>query len=182
MSLIDTKLLIEAMSYYESIGYEPLASPMLVDKDIVELTLPKGKVAREHLGKYYVGSAEQSLYQLIKDGFNPDGSYMLISPCERDEVLDKIHFGIFLKVELVSTEKSCADICNDVDYFYSIQGFSSEVICTEQGFDLEIEGIEVGSFGERRYKDFNITFGTGLALPRISQAANRILKYESSEL
>ena len=32
MSLIDTKLLIDAMSYYESIGYKPIASPMLVDK------------------------------------------------------------------------------------------------------------------------------------------------------
>lgn len=175
MSLIDTKLLIDAMAHYESIGYNPLSSPMLVDKDVVELTLPKGNIAREHLGKYYVGSAEQSFYQLIKDGLNPDGSYMLITPCERDEISDEIHFGIFLKVELVSIIKSCADICNDVGYFYSSKGISSEVVPIGDSFDLEIGGIEVGSFGERVYKGNKISFGTGLALPRITQATKRVI-------
>lgn len=174
MSLIDTKLLIDAMAYYESIGYKPVASPMLVDKDVVELTLPKGNMAREHLGKYYVGSAEQSFYQIIKDGFNPVGSYMLITPCERDEIIDETHFGLFLKVELVSTVKSCAEICNDVDYFYSKKGFSSEVFPIGNSFDIEIGGIEVGSFGERIYKGNKIAFGTGLALPRITQSTKRI--------
>ena len=70
--------------------------------------------------------------------------------------------------------KNCADICNDVDYFYSKKGFSSKVIPIRNSFDIEIGGIEVGSFGERVYKGNKIAFGTGLALPRITQAIKRI--------
>ena len=47
--------------------------------------------------------------------------------------------------------KNCADICNDVDYFYSKKGFSSKVIPIRNSFDIEIGGIEVGSFGEREF-------------------------------
>ena len=70
--------------------------------------------------------------------------------------------------------KSCAEICNDVDHFYSTKGFSSEVIPIGNSFDLEIGGIEVGSFGEMVYKGNKIAFGTGLALPRITQSIKRV--------
>ena len=67
---IDVGLLNTAMNYYMMRGYKPLSAPMLVDKDIVEVTLPEGKKAKQHLDKFYVGSAEQSFYQLLKEGFN----------------------------------------------------------------------------------------------------------------
>ena len=38
----------------------------------------------------------------------------------------------------------------------------------------EIGGIEVWSFGERVYKGNKIAFGTGLALPRITQSIKRV--------
>lgn len=170
MSIIDTELLMKAMSFYQGIGYKPIPAPMLVDKDIVELTIPKGNKAREHLGKYYVGSAEQSFYQIIKDGMKPDGSYMMITPCERDEVEDELHLGIFLKVELISTVKSKEDILRDASDFLYHSYIGHNIVKTENGFDLEVNGIEVGSYGAIKYSGYDITFGTGIALPRLTKA------------
>lgn len=170
MSIIDTELLMKAMSFYQGLGYKPIPAPMLVDKDIVELTLPKGNEAREHLGKYYVGSAEQSFYQLIKNGMKPDGSYMMITPCERDEVEDELHLGIFIKVELVSTVKSKEDILRDVADFLYDSYIGHNIVETENGFDLEVNNIEVGSYGTNTYLGYDINYGTGVAFPRLTQA------------
>lgn len=173
MSDIDCSLLLEAMQYYKKLGYISLSCPMLVDRDIIDMTLPEGKIARECNGKYYVGSAEQSFYQMIKDGFRPEGKYMLITPCERNEVEDDYHFGIFLKVELVSNKSSHQSILEDVLSFYKHKGYVVKVVKEGLGKDILIGGIEVGSFGSRCYLGESVSFGTGLALPRISQATEQ---------
>jgi len=170
---IDSVLLMTAMQHYKELGYKPLSSPMLVDREIVEITLPEGNTAQEHLGKFYVGSAEQSFYQLMKEGFSPNGSYMLVTPCERDDVIDDTHLNIFLKVELVSSELNYKEIMQDVIDLYSYNGFNVTIVETSVGCDLELNGVEVGSYGERDYLGVNISFGTGIALPRISQAISR---------
>lgn len=170
---IDIGLINTAYLYYLLRGYQPLTAPMLVDKDIVELTLPTDRKAHKHLDKYYVGSAEQSFYQLIKGGFKPDGSYMMLTPCQRSEINDELHLDIFLKVELVSTNKHYTVIAKDVHDFYTALGQSAEVIVPKNdpsNIDLEINDIEVGSFGFREYNGYIINYGTGLALPRYSQA------------
>lgn len=170
---IDCKLLLDAMNYYQELGYIPLTAPMLVDKDIVEVTLPKHIKAKEHLGLYYVGSAEQSFFQLLKNGLNPQGSYMMITPCERSEKESESNLNIFLKVELISVEKDVHEIIKDVMDFYESKGFNSEYLKTLIGYDIEINLIEVGSYGYRSYKNTIITYGTGLALPRISYALKK---------
>lgn len=169
---IDIGLINTAYLYYMLRGYKPLSAPMIVDKDIVELTLPEGREAKEHLGQYYVGSAEQSFYQLIKDGFEPEGSYVMLTPCHRDEVNDESHLDIFLKLELVSTEKTFINVAKDAYDFYTALGESVELVKgdTWGSADLEIGGIEVGSFGHRIYDNYLVSYGTGLALPRFSQA------------
>lgn len=169
---IDSSLLYKSLVFYQDKGYKLLSVPMLVEKDIVEMTLPKGRDARQHSesGLYYVGSAEQSFYQLIKNGFNTGGNYLMVTPCERDEHEDEHHLGIFLKVELVSTLKTEIDILSDVSYFLTKEKIESNTSKTKEGFDLLVNGIEVGSYGKRSYRGLNISFGTGLALPRISAA------------
>ena len=68
---IDIKLLHEALNYFSSLGYEYLSAPLLVDLDVVSHTLPNGNKAKQHIDDlYYVGSAEQSILQLIKDGYD----------------------------------------------------------------------------------------------------------------
>lgn len=166
---IDLKLLTEALEYYKSKGYQSLTAPYLVDEDIVNLTLPKGRRAKKHLDLCYVGSAEQSIYQLHKNGVELSGKYMILTPCQRDEeVLDSHHLEIFLKLELISVGDKYVEILEDCFNFF--QG-NKEVVENDQGFlDININGLEVGSYGNRDYLGKCFSFGTGLALPRYTQA------------
>lgn len=168
---IDIGLINTAYLFYMLRGYQPLSAPMLVDKDIVELTLPEDRETKEHLGQYYVGSAEQSFYQLIKDGFEPVGKYMMLTPCHRDEVKDERHLEIFLKIELVSLDSTYHNIAKDAFDFYTTLGEKVDltVVSAVEGVDLEIGGVEVGSYGQRMFDGQVISYGTGLALPRFSQ-------------
>lgn len=170
MYSIDSLLLTEALVHYASIGYVPIKAPAVVDKDIVDLTLPSDRKSKPHLDKHYVGSAEQSFYQLLKEGLNPVGSYLLITPCQRYDEPSPFHLQIFLKVELISVEKYREEILEDVLLFYGDQRINTEVVDTLTGYDINVNGIEVGSFGDRLLNGRWITHGTGLALPRISYA------------
>lgn len=174
---IDLDLLIAALNFYTLRGYRPLSAPLLVDSDIVGLTLPSDRSSKEHLGLHYVGSAEQSFYQLMKDGFTPEGSYIMITPCHRDEEVDETHLEVFLKLELVSVSKTPLNILKDAWDFYSELG--EKVECVSNGefgsCDLEIGGVEVGSFGHRFYGDYYVSYGTGLALPRYTQATKCLI-------
>ena len=42
--------------------------------------------------------------------------------------------------------------------------------------DININGVEVGSYGCRNFEGNIVQYGTGLALPRITQAVNCLLK------
>lgn len=170
---INLPLLMKAIAGFERLGYIPLSVPYLVDKDIVELTLPENKVPKRHRELYYVGSAEQSFYQVLKCGAEPNKKYMMLTPCQRDEdVYDDTHLEIFLKLELVSMFESPID---DVMTVYN-ELFGSglaTIVGKSDGTDIEIAGIEVGSFGKREVYGKSVYFGTGLAMPRINYALSK---------
>lgn len=166
----------EGLLSYLKRGYEPLSAPMLVDKDIVEVTLPEGKKAKQHLDKFYVGSAEQSFYQLLKEGFQPEGSYMMLTPCQRDEIPSERNLEVFLKLELISMDRTAFNIDKDAYDLYTILGSKVKTVVTE-GFsclDLEVGGVEVGSYGSRIFNGMVNNYGTGLALPRFSQVRGNL--------
>lgn len=50
----------------------------------------------------------------------------------------------------------------------------TKVEIDEFSYDLEINNIEVGSYGIRQYKNLFWVYGTGLAEPRFSQAINGV--------
>lgn len=171
---INIKLLHLALNFYERLGYRHLSAPMLVDKDVVEYTLPEGCIAKEHVdGKYYVGSAEQSFLQLIKDGESfTTNKFMMITPCQRDEkILDDQHLEIFLKIELISLNP-VDDVLEDVRSFLrTITNLDIDIMNTGNGSrDLYINNIEVGSFGFNTYNGIKYQYGTGIALPRLTQS------------
>lgn len=175
---MDLPFLIKALDYYESLGYNPLAVPFLVDEDVVNLTLPEGKDSKKHLNLHYVGSAEQSFYQLIKDKENiTPGSYMMLTPCVRDEIVSESSLEIFLKLELISIHKSREEILEDaLDFYQEVLPQTTDIctVSTPEGFDININGVEVGSFGSRFIDNSWYSYGTGLALPRISYALNKL--------
>lgn len=170
---IDIELLHKALNYFNSLGYEYLSAPLLVDSDVIDHTLPNGNLAKEHIdGLYYVGSAEQSILQLIKDGYSLKSKYMLITPCQRDEsTLDLLHLEIFLKVELISFDDSTTIIKDVFNFLSNVVKAKPQIVTvssTQQ--DILINGFEVGSYGSNKYKNIEYDYGTGIALPRISQA------------
>jgi hypothetical protein len=175
-SSINATLLYSAMAFFKSRGYQFITVPMLVDEDIVKLTLPPDRQPKFHNGKCYVGSAEQSIYQLIKEGKDLPPKVLAITPCQRDEeVLDDLHQEIFLKIELACTDNSMSyrAIANDVIDFYDTLTDKAVMVdfsSFDNTLDIEVNGIEVGSYGQREYMGRSINFGTGLALPRFTQA------------
>lgn len=175
---ISATLLFSAMSYFKSKGYKFITVPLLVDKDVSDFTLPTDRYAEKHSDeKVYVGSAEQSVYQLIKEGKDFPEKVLAITPCSRDEeLLDNTHFKMFLKIELITfgENNSHLEILEDVKSFYSTlyDGNISVIDMGDGTHDLEINGIEVGSYGRRSFLGRTVNYGTGLALPRFQQSIN----------
>lgn len=173
LTRIDWRMLADAIAYYERIGYTYVEVPYAVSKDIIRLTLPPeydDAVQPVEPFGCLVGSAEQSL--LSMDLPPQDGlGYVACSPCFRPEpVLNELYQFHFMKVELFQT-----DNLNPIRMLLDAQMFMNrfaltEVVRTDQGKDLTVDGIEVGSYGFRSAEGRKWACGTGLALPRFSVA------------
>lgn len=180
---IDTKLVFKAMQYYEELGYTMMYAPLVVDVDVAKHTSPIGAELLYHShNKVYVGSAEQSFIQLHKEGRLPVGKYMALTPCNRDErVLDETHYLSFLKLELIIVGVECSPqytqmIKDCYNLFRSNVQEAFQVVkieTTEEGTDIVWQGVEIGSYGQRKMLDGTpYIYGTGLAEPRFTYACN----------
>lgn len=184
---IDYQKVSWALNFYESNGYRYIEAPWIVTQDALRITLPKNRVGYQ-LGHpnyspgYLVGSAEQSFLQLLKDRELPPGRYVAAGPCFRDElIIDELHQTSFFKVELI--ELAARDTFTKLDVervamgcrnaMQWMSGQNAYIIETPEGLDIEINGIEVGSYGIRSHEDASWVYATGLALPRFDQACKR---------
>ncbi len=186
-----------AISLYSSGGYKYVDTPWYVTSKTLTATLP-----RERQGfsmwhpelphdKYLVGSAEQGFLQLMLDGKIEPGSYSSAGPCFRDEpVVDELHRYSFFKLELIKIYKptevpELLDVWKlanfakrtheDLYYVFSDKSRQQlRVIKTEQGYDLELAGVAVGSYGRREHAGHRWLYGTGLALPRAQLARAKL--------
>lgn len=172
---IDTNIIMEALSYYTSLGYKPIKAPYLVLPKYSEATSPDGKKDLQHIdGSVYVASAEQSFLQMMCEGSLKKGKYMALTPCYRDEeLLDESHFNIFLKLELFSTNtEDFPSIVRNAKDFYNTQGVETYIDSLEPyQHDLisVLSGVELGSYGVRSVLGVEYSYGTGLAEPRFSK-------------
>lgn len=176
-------ILYTALCFYKDVlNYTFLDAPYLVKPEALSVTLPENCFPKFHTqGLCYVWSAEQSFLQLLDDGFKPDinKKYLMITPCQRDEkTLDTTHLEIFLKIELISINPS-HDLLSDAEIFFNWflnkKGKSNIVnkLFFKDSSDLMLNNIEIGSYGKRTYRDITYFYGTGLALPRFTQAMNK---------
>lgn len=167
---VDTKVVMEALVYYQGLGYELISVPMIVDRGSSDQTKPKGRKDLEHLTGVYVGSAEQSFIDMILKGNLKDGKYCAITPCYRDEtVLDEKHLNIFLKIELIVVGSCIPEVLlGDAKNLFSQYLNGVGEVVTEVGRDIEVDGVELGSYGCRSIEGNLISYGTGLAEPRFS--------------
>lgn len=180
----DWGLLARAMSYYAEIGYAPIEVPWFVPMEIQMLTCPHPSFVMNVEGYgALVGSAEQSFMKLALGGEIEAGRYCALTPCFRRDAEDESHKATFMKVELFSFGGSLLDMQIEASLMMARaasfmirnlgQAPSPMSVKTAQGWDLEIGGVEVGSYGAREVPGLTWAYGTGVAEPRFSYAIGR---------
>lgn len=179
--------LISAAYSYWSLWFQGKTVPALVDPDVMGHTCPQDALDGRLYGRFpdtVVASAEQSLIQLDKDGELEPGWWMALTPCYRREpVLDETHLPVFLKLELMRLGKPGQEY-HKLDAEWIAQrfrafllenyGLPTNLLETEEGFDVMYEDLELGSYGVRKtMTGKSYVYGTGLAEPRASIAFSR---------
>jgi seryl-tRNA synthetase len=179
--MIDYNRLSRSLEYYEKIGYKRVESPWTVTKSISDITKPEGATDWTILekNKVLVASGEQSFLYMYLKGFLPKGKFQTITPCFRDEPFDELHTKYFMKNELIITdnisEENLNKIINDAKTFLENElNNKIDIIQTNIGYDLEINDMEVGSYGIRSSGYLDWIYGTGLAEPRATYIKNKI--------
>lgn len=189
--------LIEAVHYYEKVGFKWLDVPWAVSKAAILITRPPHITEEPHhynaggIDFFPVASAEQSFLQMQMDASNAGtpktGSYVTMTPCFRNEaVLDELHQPYFMKVELISWDRTTSEdlskliagarlLFEKTLWIDCVKNTDPDPIGIE-AYDLVTPhtGIELGSYGIREHpKVGRWLYGTGLAEPRYSLALER---------
>lgn len=182
--MINYQNIQDSIDFYEKCGFKRVESPWTVTPYISSLTRPSNGSDYEikHNKKVLVASGEQSfLYLYLKD-FLPKGKFQTVTPCFRHELFDLTHTKYFLKNELIITENVNNDTLMEVvmmakDFFLSKLGIENEkkmhiLVNEEGGYDIEYNGIELGSYGIRSCPFLQWIYATGCAEPRLSTCQN----------
>lgn len=186
--------------YHNTEGFEAVSAPIVVDADTDTVTKPEKVLPLIHdmmNEKHYVASGEQSFIQLYKEGKLPKNREFMfnLTPCYRSEMMvTDQSLLMFLKLELIYVPREEDNtpeglrfgrdkLCHAAkDCFIGLGAKEQDIkfVATEvpEQFDIEINGIEVGSYGIRTIKfengeEFSYAYGTGLAEPRFSQAVSK---------
>lgn len=195
---INWMLLAQTVEHYSGLGYQQIEVPWCVPESLNVDTKPHtDRSFVQPFGMFsndpheLVGSAEQGFMYLMQQGRLTPGKYLSVSPCFRFDDYDATHFPWFMKVEL------CEFLAPDDDHqialnqmvhqcgvffdrlmkapysFYNQKSKRVEckVVAIQDTFDIEINNIEVGSYGIRSIAGHQYVYGTGLALPRFSIAS-----------
>jgi len=174
---IDYVLLNEAYVYYQSIGFKYTDVPWIVGETAYNSTKPPESVdATVATGGYLCASGEQSFMQLLQEDA-PLKYNFCITPCFRLGETSAVHFPYFMKLELFST-RGCEDevlfLMHKAKLFFERHTEVKE-LKTREGVDLmdSRSGFELGSYGIRHFEGRDYTYGTGLALPRLSMVSQK---------
>jgi hypothetical protein len=172
----------QAFEYYKTKGYQPVEVPWIVDDAVSAITFPAVDETNSFLLKGsetgLVASAEQGFLQ-IADTLSL-GKYVSCSPCFRREGgKTEFHQDTFMKIELFEKiDTNCSmrqqkhlNLYKTIKTVTEFLGDKAELVCLDEySYDLNINGIEVGSYGIRQHQDTRWVYGTGLAEPRYSMA------------
>lgn len=174
---INWPLLLRTVDHFKQLGYVYVEVPWTVSEQAQRATYD-GDIHPVFQQKYVVASGEQSFVQMQLDGILMPGKYVTLTPCFRDEsTISSISRSSFMKVELYITD--IAETSHDemishcVGWFNTLQNMPVALVETEEGIDIELNGIEIGSYGKRTYQGTTWLYGTALAEPRFSTIINR---------
>lgn len=195
LSPIDWGVLSRAIEYYRDVeGFEMVEVPWIVPTEISKKTFdgtPYELIPGPNLigsGQSLIGSAEQAFLYLLSIGsIKTAKNYMGLSPCFRNEKeLKPLTQKHFMKLELffafaypIDEEEGWEMAKTAFDVFYNEGGKNGKlkIVKTDQGYDIMLNDIEVGSYGVRNAiineRKIWWVYGTGLAEPRFSSALKR---------
>lgn len=172
--MIDYMLLDDSSNYYNEHGFLRVEAPWAVTPQVDDITRPESKTPFElkHNDKRLVASGEQSFLYLYLKGFLPLGKFQTITPCFRYEAFDFLHTKYFMKNELIRTDVvnqvALEEIVETCLNFYRRYIPLATVVKTEAGYDIEVDGKELGSYGIRSCEFLDWIYATGCAEPRTS--------------
>jgi aspartyl-tRNA synthetase len=175
---INYQRLATAQTFYRALGYRNIDTPWLVSPQAIVATLPPNSRAVESNFGCFVGSGEQGFIQLMLDGTLEPGRYQTTTPCARDEQeYTELSRKTFMKLELIhylpeDARAAYEKVLNEaIACFFEISNVDTfEAVPTNDGFDITLNGIEIGSYGVRQMDKHVWVYGTGLAEPRFSLA------------
>ena len=176
---IDWAKLAKANEYYSK-HFQYQEVPYLIPETVSNYTKPHREqsfILNDGLftqqAHELVGSAEQGfVYLLMNEGLIGEKLYS-ITPCFRADNYDVTHQAWFMKLELFHLSDKPEDLHSMVECantFFSQFGNTEIIQVQTQMYDININNIEVGSYGFRHINDKTFIYGTGIALPRIDMA------------
>jgi hypothetical protein len=180
--LIDYLKIALSIAHYHALGFKRVEAPWWVPREFVMLTKPShvpesALYLIERNSKCLVASAEQSFLYMANQGMLPPGRYQATTPCFREEVQDQLRRKYFIKNELIITDKvdqiELESVIGSAVAFFATQvplPTLLQVVPTTDGFDIEYDGIELGSYGIRSVPFLTWIFATACAEPRLSRA------------
>ncbi len=183
--MIDYGKIESANKFYSDKGYERVEAPWWVSQEIMDLTKPEDQDQPSYFisenRKCLVASGEQSLLYMANKGRLPKGTYQTTTPCFRNESIGVLSKKCFIKTELMKTDQvdnaSLLAMIEDAMEFFKMELWLAdmtdeglELVDTEDGFDIQYNKIEVGSYGIRECPFLKWIYGTGCAEPRFSRA------------
>lgn len=181
--MIDYSLIADAIEYYQDQGYELIDVPWTVPEHVLKITCKENHMFEnnKYLNNYLVGSAEQSFLDLIKRNKLRFGKYCAVTPCFRNDEEDELHQKYFMKLELIhyannwwTLNTNLEMMIHDAQTFFSL--FTDVTVVktsderSQESYDIEHNGIELGSYGIRQHENIRWIYGTGIAEPRFSYA------------
>lgn len=188
-TLIDWSLLAKASQFYLNAGFTQKETPYALPEKYHEYTKPhknRSFILEQDLFQNnpheLVGSAEQGfIYLLLNNLITENSRLFSVTPCFRFDTYDTLHQPWFMKLELFHYSCKIEDLINMLNlvksFLESITEQTVNIVSTgENSYDLEINHIEVASFGFRTVENLTFIYGTGLALPRFSIALQGVHK------
>lgn len=180
--MIDYKKLSDSVNFYEGLGFKRIEAPWWVSQQIMDITAPKDKTEDYFLPKnkkVLVASGEQSFLYTAAKGRLPAGKYQTVTPCFRDESIGILNKKCFMKNELIVTDEvskeSLLRTILRAKQFFVTQVPNEKLLTietTEIGYDINYDGIEIGSYGIRSCEFLDWIYATGCAEPRLTRAIN----------
>lgn len=174
--VIDYRYLHLAIEHYADLGYRQIEVPWAVSTEAVGVTLPFQSLPLVTTFGVLVGSAEQAFIQMMLDNTLPMGKCMAVTPCFRVEPkYDALHQPYFMKLELIeygtNAEVDLKRMVRHALDFFQERRYVRPETQPDGSIDIVTHmGVELGSYGIRKYLTHEWIYGTGIAEPRFSES------------